>query len=447
MLSEYTIINSFNGYTATIGKNAGKESNRYHRVCNNLTNEEHYIMETNTADPNIKRCFKFDTQSLNKLFNINGMQNPTWFIATNGYVMAHVNNTCIYLHQHLMDLHGQKSGTDQIAAKRSVDHINRDPLDNRLANLRIVDSQSEQNLNQGKKVRAENNLPPEFTLENNDLPKYIQYRPEYEHNGAKHGAQFLVEVKVCGTKNKIVKKSTKSKDKSLYYKLIQAIKLRHQIIAVTPSNWQALDIPDQAYLAGPWTTEQQRMISVLAKSGAIPISLAVLDLTLTDFPDTPDISKQLSELAETQAKTKEQAKQVQAQSAEDRRKARESDRGACPECGREIVIKTLARHQREFCPMRPGAAEDAAAKKATRVAKMKVTKAANSTRKISDEDILAIRALRESGLTMSAIGVRYGLSHQYISEVCSGKISMQADKLVSLQSEILASHQDKLLSS
>lgn len=438
MLSEYTILAEFAGHSASIGRTAGKESNKYYKVRNNLTNEEHYIMETNTSDPAIKRCFKFDAQSLNKVFDINGLQNPTWFISTNGYVMAHVNNTCIYLHQHIMDLHGQKSGADQIAAKRSVDHINRDPLDNRLANLRIVDSQTDQNLNQGKKVRAENNLPPEFSLENNDLPKYIQYRPEYEHNGAKHGAQFIVEVKICGTKNKIVKKSTKSKDKSLYYKLIQAIKLRHQIIAGTPSNWQALDIPDQTYLTGEWTTEQQRMISVLAKPGAIPITPAVLDLTLTDFPDTPDISKQLSELAESRDESKELAKQIKMEASAARRQARESERGACPDCGREIVIKTLARHQREFCPMRPGAAEDLEAKKVSRVTKMKVTKAVNSKRKVSDEDILAIRALREGGLTMAAIGVRYGISHQYVSDICKGVIDTQADKLVKLQESILA---------
>jgi hypothetical protein len=395
-------------------------------------------METNTADPAIKRFFKFDEQSLNKLFNINGTQNPTWFISTNGYVMAHANNTCIYLHQHLMDLHGQKSGTDQIAAKRSVDHINRDPLDNRLANLRIVDSQSEQNLNQGKKTRAENNLPPEFTLENNDLPKYIQYKPEYEHNGAKHGAQFIVEIKVCGTKNKIIKKSTKAKDKSLYYKLIQAIKLRHQIISGTPSNWQALDIPDQAYLAGEWTREQQRMISILAKSGAIPVTHTTLDLTLTDFPDTPDISRQLTELAETRDESKELAKQIKKEASAARRQAREAERGACPDCGREIVIKTLARHRRDFCPMRPGAAEDLEAKKVARVTKMKVTKAVNSKRKVSDEDIIAIRALREGGLTMAAIGVRYGLSHQYVSDICKGVIDTQADKLVKLQESLLA---------
>ena len=438
MLSEYTILNSYDGHKPSIGKTTGKESNKYHRVRNKISNEEYYIMETNTADPAIKRFFKFDELSLNKLFNINGLQNPTWFISTNGYVMAHVNNTCIYLHQHLMDLHGQKSGADQIAAKRSVDHINRDPLDNRLANLRIVDSQTEQNLNQGKKARAENNLPPEFTLENNDLPKYIQYKPEYEHNGAKHGAQFLVEVKVCGTKNKIVKKSTKAKDKSLYYKLIQAIKLRHQIIAGTPSNWQALDILGQEYLTNEWTREQQRMISILAKSGAIPVTPTTLDLTLTDFPDTPDISRQISELATTQEKATELAKEVKKEESAARRKAREAERGTCPDCGREIVIKTLARHKRDFCPMRPGAAEDLESKKAARITKMKVTKAVNSKRKVSDEDILAIRALRDSGLTMAAIGVRYGLSHQYVSEICKGVVDTQADKLVKLQESLLA---------
>lgn len=436
----WTLKSSHPGHTATMGASAGKVFNPYYLVSDGK--QDFYICQIN-GDNDTSTFTIISMESLPKFLNMTNSINqitytPTWYLCSNGYIATNNKGKYIYLHQHLMDLHGQKSGSDQIAAKRSVDHINRDPLDNRLANLRIVDSQTEQNLNQGKKVRSENNLPPEFTLENNDLPKYIQYKPEYEHNGAKHGAQFLVEVKVCGTKNKIVKKSTKAKDKSLYYKLIQAIKLRHQIIAGTPSNWQALDILGQEYLTNEWTVEQQRMISVLAKSGAIPITPAVLDLSITDFPDTPDISKQLAELAETQDESKELAKQIKKEASAARRQARESERGVCPDCGREIVIKTLARHQREFCPMRPGAAEDLEAKKVARVTKMKVTKAVNSKRKVSDEDIIAIRALREGGLTMSAIGVRYGLSHQYVSDICKGVIDTQADKLVKLQESLLA---------
>ena len=436
----WTLKSVHTGHTATMGASAGKVFNPYYLVSDGTT--EFYVCQVN-GDNNTSKYTLISTDYINKFLNMidstsQSTYTPTWYMCSNGYVATNNKGKYIYLHQHIMDLHGQKSGTDQIAAKRSVDHINRDPLDNRLANLRIVDSQTEQNLNQGKKVRAENNLPPEFTLENNDLPKYIQYKPEYEHQGAKHGAQFLVEVKVCGTKTKIVKKSTKSKDKSLYYKLIQAIKLRHQIITGTPSNWQALDIPDAKYLANEWTTEQQRMISVLAKSGAIPITPEVLDLAKTDFPDTPDISKQLAELVQTQDESKELTKLVKQEASAARRQARESERGACPDCNREIVIKTLARHQRDFCPNRPGAAEDLEAKKVARITKMKVTKAVNSKRKISDEDIIAIRTLREGGLTMAAIGVRYGVSHQYISDICKGVIDTQADRLVRLQENLLA---------
>jgi len=423
-----------------MGASSGKVFNPYYLVSDGTT--EFYVCQVN-GDNGKSVYTLISYNSLDKFLNMKDPTTeayfiPTWYMCTNGYVITKNKASYIYLHQHLMDLHGQKSGTDLIAAKRSVDHINRDPLDNRLANLRIVDSQTEQNLNQGKKVRAENNLPTEFTLENNDLPKYIQYRPEYEHNGAKHGAQFLVEVKVCGTKTKIVKKSTKAKDKSLYYKLIQAIKLRHQIITGTPSNWEALDIPSQAYLAKEWTSEQQRMVTILAKSGAIPVTPQVIDLTLTDFPDIPDISKQLAELSEQQEHIKQQTKQNQTVDAVARRKERESVRGACPDCNREIILKTISRHQREFCPNRPGATEDMEAKKAVRVTKMKVTKAVNSKRKISDEDIIAIRALRDGGLTMAAIGVRYSLSHQYVSDVCKGIVPTQADKLVALQESLLA---------
>lgn len=424
------------GHTVTMGAFAGKVFNPYYLVNNGK--QDFYVCQVN-GDNNISKYTLISIDSLDKFLNMidstsQSTYTPTWYLCSNGYVATNNKGKCIYLHQHLMDLHGQKSGADPLAAKRSVDHINRDQLDNRLDNLRIVDTQTDQNLNQGKKNRTTNNLPIEFSLDNNDLPKYIQYRPEYEHNGATHGAQFIVAIKICGTNKKLVKKSTKATTKSLYYKLIQAIKLRHQLISGTPSNWPALDIPDSNYLATTWTAEQHRLITSAAKSGAIPLTDKVLDLTLTDFPDIPDISAELTTLAETQEQATELGKQANTANTAARRQARESQRGACPSCNREIVLKTLARHQREFCPNRPNAKEDQEAKKTARIAKMRITKATHNIRKLTDEDIVAIRALAApaNGLTKTAIAKRYGLSHQYISEVISGKVTTQAEKLLQL---------------
>lgn len=114
----------------------------------------------------------------------------------------------LYLHNLIMN-RLTFEGKGQI---ETVDHINRNHLDNRKKNLRIV-SQSEQNLNQKTKKRRII-FPEDFPIKANDIPKHIWY---VKANGG-HGDRFAIEFKI----ENLLWKGTSSKKIKIEDKLFEA---------------------------------------------------------------------------------------------------------------------------------------------------------------------------------------------------------------------------------
>jgi hypothetical protein len=136
----------------------------------------------------------------------------SWHIASENYVASTVYIDKIkkelYLHNFIMN-RLTFEGKGQI---ETVDHINRNPLDNRKKNLRFL-SQSEQNLNQKTKERKII-FPEDFPIKANDIPKHIWY---VKANGG-HGDRFAIEFK---TEN-LIWKGTSSKKVKIEDKLFEA---------------------------------------------------------------------------------------------------------------------------------------------------------------------------------------------------------------------------------
>ena len=98
----------------------------------------------------------------------------SWYLMKTGYIGCHAERngvkTCLTMHQVIMNHVGHGKGGP------SIDHINRNKLDNRRANLRIT-TQTIQNENRDKvsRHRTAKELPKEITEE---LPKFVVYYKE-----------------------------------------------------------------------------------------------------------------------------------------------------------------------------------------------------------------------------------------------------------------------------
>ena len=141
-----------------------------HWLVMNKTGDEYYIMNcTNDI------YTKFSIEDYKDVINPEKNIYPTWTKCKNSYIDTHsyiTSGNRIYLHQVICKKHNEKK-----YATLSVDHKNRDKLDNRNHNLRFA-TQSEQNQNTDKRNRKYNAKKLPEGLKQEDMPKYVLYYSE-----------------------------------------------------------------------------------------------------------------------------------------------------------------------------------------------------------------------------------------------------------------------------
>lgn len=169
------IVLEYEGHVCKKGQASGKIFNPYA-----LVEEKDKLFYVMFCNPN--NLTYFSEEDLEKvLYNEEG-ENRTWYYHKK---LGYIGNTKnIFLHQLIMDYSGNGKGQD------SIDHVNRDKLDNRRENLRIT-SQSVQNENRGKRTRMSNayKIIPDEVLNyieesegHKNLPKFVEYNTEIKND-------------------------------------------------------------------------------------------------------------------------------------------------------------------------------------------------------------------------------------------------------------------------
>jgi hypothetical protein len=150
-------------------------------------NGKEYLLMYCEKDTICKLC----CESYQKIINFENDKKITWFKLQNGYIMGSNN---LFIHQVITGCYGNGKGTKNI----SVDHIDRNPLNNALENLRIFSQKEQQNNTKGimdgtKKERSsKKDLPEGITYEM--LKKYVYYNRElYNKEKTKERDFFRVE--------------------------------------------------------------------------------------------------------------------------------------------------------------------------------------------------------------------------------------------------------------
>jgi len=221
ILDAYEIIEYINGHYLTMGQDANIMKNPMWRVKEN--DKEYLLMycEKNTI---CKLCIESYQKVLEYEKTIG--RHLTWYKCGNGYIQTHnpIDGKLYYIHQIIMSCHGNGQGTKNV----SVDHIDQNPLNNSLENLRVATRKEQEQNTKGikpgtKRERKTNakDLPEGMTQDM--LKKYVVYYQEWldaEHT--KQREFFKVE------KHPKLDKpwaTTKSNKVSIQEKLVQANKV------------------------------------------------------------------------------------------------------------------------------------------------------------------------------------------------------------------------------
>ena len=175
----FNVTEFINGHQKNIGKDSGLTKNPIWKIEDNGKVSLLMFCEKNTV---CKLCPESHEKIKEFEIKRNDKKCLTFFLHSNGYISCNpsvYNTTNLYIHQIITGCYGNGKGTNVM----SVDHIDRNPLNNRFDNLRIATRKEQEENSNGimdetKRNRKKNAQQLPAGLLQHDLPKYVTYNSE-----------------------------------------------------------------------------------------------------------------------------------------------------------------------------------------------------------------------------------------------------------------------------
>jgi hypothetical protein len=219
----HSVVTFKHGHIKTKGCTANQQKNPLWEITNPQTGELATVIMYCEPFEYCELCPKSYQKVLDYEATYNKSKKITWYKTANGYISCRNN---VFIHQVIMDTWGNGKGTSTV----SVDHIDRNPMNNKYDNLRIATMQEQQKNSKGtaddgtKRDRKYNAKELPIGITQDMMKKYVVYYHDWLNKEHTRSREFFKVEK----HPKLIKPWMSSKSDKV--QLLQKLESANQVV-------------------------------------------------------------------------------------------------------------------------------------------------------------------------------------------------------------------------